>query len=264
MAYQCLNASTQYFTIPALSISAPPLTLSIWINTASIIAKDTALFLWRGSVNTGVFLLYNNGNWELRYYVAGGAQWQTATGLYVSTGIWQHVCVAISSSQARLYLGGASFTNNVSHASANIDEAGDMARDPFVSPTHTSFNGLVAEAAIWTATLSDAECRAVGKRLSPLALRNRLHDLVFYKDLVRDLDRGVGPALTAVNAPAVVPHPPMIHPSGRPQTKFSPAHFVAPYRSTTAAAHTNPAVCGSAELSGAATGATLPIGEVTS
>ena len=87
MAYQCVNASNQYFTIAAPNISVPPVTFSLWINTASIIAKSTALFIWRGSINTGVLLTYTSPNWELRYYVAGGTQWQTATGLYVSTGV---------------------------------------------------------------------------------------------------------------------------------------------------------------------------------
>lgn len=263
MAYQCVNASNQYFTVAALGVSVPPVTLSLWINTASIIAKNTALFIWRGTINTGLFLNYTSPNWELRYYVAGGNQWQTATGLYVSTGAWQHACVAISSSQARLYLDGASFTNNVSHSTANINAAGDLARDPLVDSSHTSFNGSVAEAAIWTTSLSDAECLALSKRLSPLQLKSRLHDLVLYKDLLRDLNRGIGPALTAVNAPGVVAHPPMIYPASRLQAMTKPAHFLPPFRLSTATAHANPAKCGCAELVGAAQGTTHPIGEVS-
>ena len=174
MAYQCVNASNQYFTIAAPNISVPPVTFSLWINVSSVVAKDTALFIWRGSINTGLFLKYVNPNWELRYCVAGGTQWQTATGLYLSTGVWQHACVAISSSQARLYLNGTSFTNNVSHSTANINAAGDLARDPLADSSHTSFNGSVAEAAIWTASLTDAECLALSKRVSPLRLTNRL------------------------------------------------------------------------------------------
>ena len=104
-----------------------------------------------------------------------------------------------------------------SHTTANINEAGDLARDPFISPTHTSFNGAVAEAAIWTAALTNDECLALAKRLSPLQLKHRLHSLVLYKDLMRELNRGIGPALSAVNSPSVVPHPPLIYPACRPQ-----------------------------------------------
>lgn len=264
MAYQCVNASNQYFSIPALNVSVPPVTFSIWINTTSIIAKNTALFLWRGSVNTGVFLLYSSPNCELRYYVADGLQWQTVTGLQLSTGTWQHVCVAISSSQARLYLDGASFTNNVSHAAANINEAGDLARDSLISPVHTSFNGAVAEAAIWTAALTNDECLALAKRLSPLQLKHRLHSLVLYKDLIRELNRGIGPTLSAVNAPSVVAHPPLIYPACRPQPPHSRAHFLSPYRLLSAKAQASLVAAGTAELAGAAAGATHPIGEVSS
>jgi hypothetical protein len=264
VAYQCVNASNQYFTIAAPNITVPPVTFSVWINVSSIINKDTALFIWRGTINTGVFLKYVNPNWQLRYYIAGGNQWTVATGLNVVTGTWQHACVAISSSQARLYLNGTSFTNNVSHATANINDAGDFARDSLVDSTHTSFNGFVAEPAIWNTALTDAECLALSKRMSPLRLTNRLQNLVMYRDLIRDLERGLGPTLTAVNAPAVVAHPPMIYPQSRLRSLSAPAHFFAPFRFSTAAAHGNPAVQGCAQLAGAEQGVTQPIGEVSS
>lgn len=263
MAYQCVNASNQYFTIPALNISVPPVTFSLWINTATIVAKSTALFIWRGSINTGVFLIYSAPNWELRYYVNNGTQWEAATSLFVSTGVWQHVCVAISSSQARLYLDGAFFTNNVSHSTVNINASGDLARDPFPDSFHTSFSGSIAEAAIWSAALNDAECLALARRLSPLALKQHVHNLVLYKDLVRDLNRGIGPALTAVNSPAVVPHAPLIYPASRRQPSYSQAHFVPPFRPATAIAQSNLVVRGTAESAGAARGTTQPIGEVS-
>ena len=264
MAYQCVNASNQYFTIAAPNISVPPVTFSVWIKVSSVVSKHTALFIWRGTINTGVLLLYTAPNWELRYYVSGGTQWQTATGLNVSTGVWQHVCVAISSSQARLYLGGASFTNNVSHATANINAAGDLARDSLVDSSHTSFDGLAAEPAIWTAALSDAECLALSKRVSPLSLTNRLANLVLYRDMIRDLNRGVGPTLTAVNAPAVVAHPPLVYPQSRLRSAFRSAPVFAPFRLSNAAMHSNPVVQGCAELVGAVQGLTRPLGEVSS
>lgn len=264
MAYQCVNASNQYFAIAAPNIVVPPVTFSVWINVASIVAKSTGLFMWRGTVNSGLLLNYTSPNWELRYYIAGGTQWQTATGLYVSTGAWQHACAAITSSQARLYLNGASFTNNVSHSTASIDEAGNLARDPLVDANHTSFNGSVAEAAIWTAALSDEECFTLAQRVSPLQLKNRLHDLVLYKDMLREPNRGPGPALTAVNAPSVVAHPPLIHPGSRLQAVSMPAHFLSPYRVSIATAHTSPAIQGCAESVGAAQGAVGPLGEVSS
>jgi hypothetical protein len=88
--------------------------------------------------------------------------------------------------------------------------------------------------------------------------------LVLYKDLMRDLNRGIGPTLTAVNAPSIVPHPPLVYPSSRLRPNYTPAHFVPPYRLSTATADANPVIRGCAELAGAAQGATYPIGEVSS
>jgi hypothetical protein len=243
VAYQCVNASSQYFTVQAPNITAPPVTFSMWINMTSVIAKESALYLWRGSINTGVLLHLNGGAWELRYFIAGGTEWQVASGLFLSAGVWQHACVAISSSQARLYLNGVSFTNNASHSSININAAGNIANDPFNPATHTSFNGRIAEAAIWNAALSDEECLALSKRLSPLALTSRLHDLVLYKDLVRDLNRGMGPALTAVNSPTVIEHPPLVCPAVVPQM-FPPRVFSAPYRAASGLVDANRALVG--------------------
>ncbi len=263
MAYQCVNASNQYFTVPALECLGSARDLQPVDQHGRNCCQEHRFVHLRGSVNTGVFLIYSAPNWELRYYVNNGTQWQAATSLFVATGAWQHVSVAISSSQARLYLDGVSFTNNVSHSTVNVNEAGDLARDSLVDAFHTTFNGSIAEAAIWSAALSDAECQALAKRLSPLALKQHLHNLVLYKDLVRDLNRGVGPALTAVNSPAVVQHPPLIYPASRRQPTYSQAHFDPPFRPSAALAQANLVARGTAELAGAARGTTHPIGEVS-
>lgn len=203
MAFQCVTASLQYFSIAAPNITIPPVTFSIWLKVSSIIPKNTAMFLWRDTIKSGLLLRYIGSDWQLRYYVLDGPQWQTDTGLNVTTGVWQHACVAISSSQARVYLDGASFTNNVSHSTVALNAAGHVANDPIQDANHTSFNGSIAEPAIWNVSLSDAECLALARRLSPLQLSNRLSNLVMYRDLIRDTTRGFGSELTAVNSPTV-------------------------------------------------------------
>jgi hypothetical protein len=171
--------------------------------------------------------------------------------------------VAITSTQARLYLDGVIFTNNVSHSTTNLNAAGDIANDPFNPATHTSFNGRVAEAAIWTAALSDEECLALSKRFSPSCLTHRLHDLVLHKDLVRDLNRGIGPALSAVNSPTVIEHPPVLCASIVPQM-FPPRVFAAPFRAASAFVDADRTLAGLSATTGAVFGTTQPIGEVSS
>jgi hypothetical protein len=262
VAYQIVSSSSQYFTIAAPNITAPPVTFSVWIKASSIIDKHSALFVWRDTIQTGLLLRYASPNWELRYYVAGGNQFQTATGLNVAVGVWQHACLAITSNQARLYLGANSFTNNVSHSNVTLNAAGDLARDPLAGLI--SFDGAIAEPAIWNAALSDAECRALSAGISPLALKHRLHELVMHHDLVRDATRGQGPTLTAANAPTVAPHPSLRYPSSRLRAHFAPLRFNTPYRALTAAAHASCVLASCSTGTGAAAGATIPIGEVHS
>jgi hypothetical protein len=262
VAYQLLNSSSQYFTIAAPNITVPPVTLSVWIKATSIIDKHSALFIWRDTIQTGLILRYVAPNWELRYYVAGGNQFQTATGLSLAVGVWQHACVAITSTQARLYLGANSFTNDVSHSSVAIDAAGDVGRDPFAAGV--TFDGSIAEPAIWNLALSDAECRTLSLGISPLALKDRLPNLVLHKDLLRDVNRGRGPTLTPANGPSVVAHPSIRNPQSRRRTSLAPARILSPFRAITAAAYTSCALESCAATTGAAAGATTPFGEVTS
>ena len=81
MAYQCDNTSNQYFTIAATNFTVPPVTFSLWFNVSSIVSKDTALFLWRGTINTERAAETDSSKWELRYSIAGGTSAPTATGL---------------------------------------------------------------------------------------------------------------------------------------------------------------------------------------
>jgi hypothetical protein len=265
MAQQCVSASDQYFTFPALGTSAPPITMSIWFKVASIVVgKHTAMFCWRGSINTEFFLRSSGSTWQLRYSIAGGSQWNITTGLNVSTGIWQHACVAITSSQARLYLDGTVFTANVSHGSTSVDDTGYLAKDPFEDGARVSFNGAIGEAAIWNAALTSEECQALAKRVSPLALAQRIPNLVLYRDLMRETTRGIGPALTAVNSPTVAAHPPVVHRLGKTHIGVRPAHFVAPYLPARGITHTSRVARAAAETAGVSAGTIASYGEVSS
>jgi hypothetical protein len=264
MALDCVNASFQHFTIAAPNISAPPATFSVWLKTTSIVAANTALFHWRAAIETGLILRYIAPNWHLRYYVANGPEWVVNTGHTLSTGVWQHACLSLAATQARVYLGGVGFTNNATHATANLNDTGYVGRDPFPDANHTTFNGALAEPAIWNVALSDAECLALSKGISPLALANRLPNLVMYHDLIRDATRGLGTALTTVNAPAAAPHPPMRNRQSRLRLQFPKARFQSPFRPAHRSIQAGSVLEGSPHVTGASAGMSLPNGEVSS
>jgi hypothetical protein len=68
------------------------------------------------------------------------------------------------------------------------------------------FDGKVAEAAIWSAALTDAEVASLGKGVSPRLIRPQ--SLVFYAPLIRNLvDVRGGRTLTNNNTATVATHP---------------------------------------------------------
>lgn len=264
MAIDCVNASFQHFTIAAPNISVPPATFSIWLKTSSIVAVNSGLFHWRSSIETGLILRYLSSAWHLRYYVANGFEWAVNTGHTLSTGVWQHACLSLSPTQGRVYLDGVLFTNNTTHATANLNATGYLGRDPFPDANHSTFDGALAEPAIWNAALSDAECLALAKGVSPLALTNRLPNLIMYHDLIRDANRGFGTVLSPINSPAAAPHPPLRCRANRMQSQIPRARFLSPYRPATSSSHGGRTAEGCAQVAGVSAGLSLPNGEVSS
>jgi hypothetical protein len=264
MALDCVNASFQHLTIAAPNISVPPATFSVWIKTTSIVAANSALFHWRSGIDTGLILRFISSNWHLRYYVDDGPEWIVNTGHTLSTGIWQHACLSLAATQARVYLGGVGFTNNVTHSTANLNDTGYLGRDPFPDANHTTFNGALAEPAIWNVALNDAECLALSKGISPLALANRLPNLVMYHDFIRDAVRGFGTTLTPVNAPAAAPHPPLRCRASRMRYEIPRANFQSPFRPAHSSVQAGRVLEGSAQVIGTSAGLSLPNGEVSS
>jgi hypothetical protein len=71
--------------------------------------------------------------------------------------------------------------------------------------TYASFRGDLAEVAIWTAALSDAEIASLAKGFSPLRVRPQ--SLVYYQPLVRSDHVWKGPTMPRTGSPGVTRHP---------------------------------------------------------
>jgi hypothetical protein len=97
----------------------------------------------------------------------------------------------------------------------------------------------------------------MARGFSPLFFRR---GLVFYRDLVRDLNRpSIGPALSAGGSPTVVPHPRIFYPSGPALVGRSNSPVAGPpYRVAAAGLHIPQSRAGGCFLPGAVAGGVFP------
>ena len=133
----------------------------------------------------------------------------TTNGVFVNT--WHHLCARCTAADYNEAILDANFANkgasvvNVGSIAAFDRIAIGATRDS--TPTNY-FSGLIAETAIWSAALTDAEVAALARGISPLRIRPE--SLVCYWPLVRtDQDLVGGYDLTAYNTPTIGDHAPM-------------------------------------------------------
>lgn len=202
MAY-LLNGSGQWISAGSAPASGPP------VSIAARIRKTGA------GVTNGIFLRATFGGTNLLGFYFGSSNavrgyfqnlntirdW-AASGTY-STGTWAHVCVTAASDTSRaIYLnGGSGVTDNWPCAFAGIDRF-----DIGAVNGAATFDGDLAEVAVWGAELTASEVAALSAGVSPALIRPA--SLAFYAPLIRDLiDVRGGVALTNNAAAAVSPHP---------------------------------------------------------
>tara|TARA_R110000868_G_scaffold270845_1_gene530319 strand:- start:235 stop:879 length:645 start_codon:yes stop_codon:yes gene_type:complete len=210
MAYE-FDGINQYISA-ANPVSDTPITLACWFNSQDDINNNILLYV--GSpTTTQRCTLSAAGNLAgdpVRVFSAGnlttnGAN--TSTGWTVNT--WNHACGVFSSNSSRaVYLNGGgkvSTTANVGPPSSAWTEMAISSQ--IASSSRTSyFDGLIAEAGIWNAALTDNEVASLAKGMTCNLVRPQ--SLVFYAPLIRNLqDVRRGLTLTNNNTAIVANHP---------------------------------------------------------
>jgi hypothetical protein len=128
---------------------------------------------------------------------------------------WYHACCVFASTTSRsVYFDGgskATGTDNVPEP-AGIDTTTIGAIQ--TSTVGGYFDGSIAEAAVWSAALTDAEVATLAEGYSPLLVRPG--SLVAYWPLIRDTDDDIvgGYSLTANGGPTIAVHPPVLYAAG--------------------------------------------------
>ncbi len=217
MSYQFVATSSQYFRIDSAVVTDRPFTLAAWGRPDNSTAPHAMLSVGNATTLLTRVLIAMRGD------VAGfpcrisddiqgdssDATTDSSSGFTVNT--WGHGTGVFTSYSSRsAYMNGAGKITNTQTESGTVNyEAtaiganvvGTTSPHYFANPT-----GFLAECAIWSAALTDAEVMSLAKGFKPHRIRPQ--SLVFYAPLLRNLqDLRKGLALTAVNAPTVANHP---------------------------------------------------------
>ena len=124
---------------------------------------------------------------------------------------WQNICGVYPTTSSRtVYLnGGSSGTDTTSVTPSGISHI-YVGATSSSSSIIKSFNGAIADTAIWNVELNTSEIAALNAGYSPLLIRPSA--LVYYQPLIRELNDYRGAIFTNVNTATVFDHPRIIMP----------------------------------------------------
>lgn len=208
MAYDFVAASTQYISSSA-PVTAVPLTMFVKVKRATNNTSDYFLALTRASVGDQMFLLYD-GRVNYAFFVQNGGSYSQALTSGSSTNVWQNVTGVSSSVTSRFVFldDSKSLVQTGNIAPSQIDTLA-IGTGVLSNVATNPANGQLAEAALWSVDLTDAEIASLTKGFKPYRIRPQ--SLVFYAPLVRNLqDVKAGRALTNNNTATVAVHPRVI------------------------------------------------------
>ena len=214
MAYQFTAASNQYFSVPdtaSLDITGA-ITLAAWVKSSGSYGTRGIISKYETATNNRSYALALNASGNISGFFSPNG---TSTNVRTNTGStvlgtnWRHVAVTfVPSTSITLYVDGAteSMTNNGAPMPPSIYSGAANLWIGSVSNTTSTWDGIIAEAAIYNATLTQPEIASLAKGMTCDKVRPQ--SLVFYAPLVRDLiDQKGGLAITNNNGATVANHP---------------------------------------------------------
>jgi uncharacterized Zn-finger protein len=193
--------SSRVTATPSLAL---PLSFGCWFRKGT--TDDLVMTVGATSGTSATLSLRGDGGAvgrPLKAMQNGSTVATTSNGFNGST--WHHgFIVATSVSDISVFCDGAGKANGGSGATITPTQVS--------IPSNTNGNTLqVAEAAIWSVALTDAEVAVLARGFSPLLVRPQ--SLVFYTPLVRDAIDFKGASLTLTGGPTAFAHPRVYFPS---------------------------------------------------
>lgn len=180
------DASTQYLQHAAAVVSGAPLTMACWFNVNDATINNGLMGIGRQAVDSHYFFMGANGaigGDPVQVQARGTTVAAAVTTAGFSANTWNHAAGVFSAADSRaVYLnGGNKGTNTTSQTPESLDRTTIGALNNGGSII-VRCSGLIAEAGIWSAALTDAEVASLADGVSPLLVRPE--SLVAYWPLI--------------------------------------------------------------------------------
>lgn len=213
-----LSGAGEISNTGATPVTGVPLTMACWFNSNVATAAPISV---RDSTGNERFQLVTGavGHVLQAQSIHGGtAVTAQSTGIW-DQGVWTHGCAVFDSSTSRAcYInGGNKGTNTTSSTPTSINRI----------RLAVSYNGAIAEVAIWNIALTDADVASLATGFSPLLIRPE--SLAFYAPLIGryspeiDLVGGINLTLTSTS---VADHVRVFYPKRPRNNSFAGAAVV--------------------------------------
>jgi Domain of unknown function (DUF5010)/DUF5010 C-terminal domain/Concanavalin A-like lectin/glucanases superfamily len=154
--------TTSYVSLPALNLNSVNVTFTAWIYpTATTQTGATGLIFWRDSGGHSSGFCYANNGLDLAYnWNDDSSLWTYDSGLNPPANQWSFVALAVTSTNATLYLYNnseqLSVTNVHSQAAAAFSGAVRIGSDSLNSGVR-NFNGGICQAAVFKSSLNQSQ-----------------------------------------------------------------------------------------------------------
>lgn len=172
MARTFVAASSQYLEADVALVAAEPVTMACWFNSDDVTIRQSLMWVGDKDVVTEYHDLTCDGATAgdpVRAGSENAGRSSTTTGYSANT--WHHAAgVWVNDSERSSYIdGGSKGTNSTLRTVTGLDRTsigryGDSSPSDYMS-------GLIAEAALWTVALSDAEILVLALGVSPLLVQ---------------------------------------------------------------------------------------------
>jgi len=154
--------------VPSVDLTGNAQTLAAWVRPDTTSGFTLALAKDNGAFGGCQYILGINGN--VGYFQIGYASNQIGLqgSIGISAGVWTHI-LGIQFGGG-LYI----FTNGVANGSVSAGFLPQNTASPFLigkRDNGSSFDGLIADAAIWDINLTQEELNALAKGVSPAMIR---------------------------------------------------------------------------------------------
>ncbi|MEN1679478.1 MAG: LamG-like jellyroll fold domain-containing protein [Planctomycetota bacterium] len=252
------NGST-HLRSGASTPTTTPATICGW---ARPISGDYAYLASIGSADGSAILglVFHGGLGAIVASSLANGSWSSSIGQPWLLNQWQH-CAAVFKADGTwlLYQDGLlTGTKTTVNQPSGLDQLVVGARPPGILP----MLGDLAEVAVWSTELDDADVAVLAKGVTPIALAHRRRSLAAYHPLVAGATGGIpslGDPVTTTGTPGFAEHPPVIRSIGIPHATpaIVPPAPVFP-RLAAAACLPTGAANGGVFAPGAAAGVVLP------